>query len=275
MHQFRISFRSPRLALSVIFRKSLVLFECPGGSHGTLIAFRWMADRYTQEWEHLGGIRGGQSPKLLHIRQLAFLAHCFFAPEATRNHMGTVTEEIEWKVFFQFILAISHPLANRIPHQAWPSCYVWQFHLHYFAPVRREWTSSPLNVGGLVVQRQYAKIRRNQNDHGQQYFEERALSVSLQTYPYEMEFKIIVLGDSGAKVKPRPGFEADHTIPKTAAGSRQFLVIVRQLMECWVRGWNDTLDVIDNIIEFQVGFSVNFNKACTIIMIGLDGLYLG
>lgn len=213
-----------------------------------------MADRYNQEGEHLTGIGDGHRPKLLHIRQLACLAHCFFSPEATLNDMAIDIEPIEWKVFMQFILAFSHPLANRTPHQVCPSCCVWQFHLHYFAPVGREWTFDPSDAGGLVIQRQYAKIRRIQNnDHGQQYFEERALSVSLQAYPEEMEFKIMVLGDSGAKVKSSSKFDSGTS--ERLAGFTQFLAIVSQATECWLQGWNDTLDVIDNIIGFQVGFA--------------------
>lgn len=215
-----------------------------------------MADRYTQDWEHLGGIGDGYRPKIIHICQLACLAHCFFSPEATLNDMGRAIEPIEWKFFIQFILAFSHPLAKRTPHQVWPSRYVWQFHLHYFAPVERKWTLNPSNTGGLVVQRQYAKIRRISNDdHSQQYFEERALSVSLQEYPEEMEFKIIVLGDSGAKIKSSSKFEIDPRDSDRIAGFTQFLVIAAQVMECWLQGWNDTLDVIDNIIGFQVSFA--------------------
>lgn len=214
-----------------------------------------MADRYNQEEEHLTGIGDGHRPKLLHIRQLACLAHCFFSPEATPNDMGIDIEPIEWKVFIQFILAFSHPLANRTPHQVWPSCCVWQFHLHYFAPVGRKWTLTPSSAGGLLIQRQYAKIRRVQNDgDGQQYFEERVLSVSLQAYPEEMEFKIIVLGDSGAKVKSSSNL-IDPRISESIAGFTQFLAIVSQATECWLQGWNDTLDVIDNIVGFQVGFA--------------------
>lgn len=192
-------------------------------------------------------------------------------------------ENLERSAFQQFILSFSnpfHPLAKRSwrkPLRAGgknkepPPIMAYQYHLSYFAPLESQ--LSPQEAEGLVLERQYAKIRpiahvSTQNGHGistkEQHFSERVLSISLMVYGKPGTFKIVALGDKGDQLEIQGaisrgekllGVEPRSSVKTPAACLTHFLITLRALLDIWHRGWEDTLDAINNIVRFNVSLN--------------------
>lgn len=210
--------------------------------------------------------------RTMKFEEIIFLAGHFSISDAYTNP-GTIA-------FQQFILSFSnpfHPLAKRSwrkplradrRSKAPPPIIAYQYHLSFFAPV----TSNlpPQEIEGLVLERQSARIRpiahdSTQEGHGistkEQHFAERVLSISLMVYGEPGTFQIVALGDRGypleiqgaiSKGERLLGVEPRSSAETPAACLTHFLITLHALLDIWNRGWEDTLDAINDIVRFNV-----------------------
>lgn len=238
---------------------------------------RWVAD-----YRGLFGVGldRGRS-RTMDISTLIFLAECCLKGRID----GMVDEQ---QAFQQLILSfsnLSHPLARRslvkLYSLRWDSRAAprlgLQYHLSHLAPMGSADLMSPPETEGLVLERQFFKIRRvshvptqrgDKNMDDEQYFEQRILSASLMVNQHLGTFYIIVLGDKGANVdfgNPKllalnatknESSRLDGKVLGTGAGLSQFLIALVSLLNTWHQGWNETLDAINDIVGFDVSLSL-------------------
>lgn len=210
------------------------------------------------------------------IDSIVSLAECFFKGYS-HNNLSTSTysngkgERHVRHVFHQFILSFSnpsHPLAKR--SLCSPlfriGSLVLQYHLSYFTPIEPiHLILSSIGNEGLVLERQLVKLRRvshirttsdDEKPSENQYFAEQVLSVSLMMYQPHGTFRLVALGgeenllDLSDQVPWRNSLSPSSL--GTAAGLTHFLNALFWMGETWNRGWNNTLDMIDTIVGFQV-----------------------
>lgn len=216
------------------------------------------------------------------INTLTFLAKCYLK-EFNYDNNDMVNQQRAFQLFIVSFSNLSHPLAKRslvnLSFGIGPSRarLRLQYHLSHLAPVGSADLMSSLETEGLVLERQFFKIRRVSHvptQHGdtkaedEQYFEERILSLSLTMDQRLGTFYLIILGDKGANVDTgQPKAMAFNEMPEikphldevalgTVAGISHFLQALACLLETWHQGWNKTLDAIENIVGFHVSSSL-------------------
>lgn len=161
-----------------------------------------------------------------------------------------------------------------------------QYHLVYltYVPIlfqARKLESLSKDKSKLILERRSGKIEQLSHSQPQraavaarrlkpqpsyevpEHFEECRFSTSLQLYGKGGEFRLVLVGDAGARVNfdPREAFEENKTSSSLRfdpnslghlAGLTHFLIILVHLLDTWYEGWKETLNTLDSIVGFEV-----------------------
>lgn len=216
-------------------------------------------------------------PKIMAIASVLQLARSLFG-----DHMDedTYTEDAQCSVFESFLLSFSdlyHPSADHCLCNVLAEPIVTLQHLmSHFSPVDAlEISPTSVRAEGLQLRRQIAKIsrathaqRKDRNrldaaeESSDQYFTERVLGAALVMSSMSGgAFQLVILGDNGAPVEinivteslcEQNRLQIDFVALGKLAGLAHFLITIVFLADTWYKGWQDTMDTIDDIVGFIV-----------------------